>query len=49
MGELMEEAWYVGVDGEPRGPYTRDAVERMFINDTFDADAWYGGKAWRPG
>ncbi|MBB6248941.1 RDD family protein [Rhodanobacter sp. A1T4] len=41
----MEEAWYVGVDGQPRGPYDRDAVERMFANGMFDAEAL----VWREG
>ena len=41
----MEEAWYVGVGGQPRGPYDREIVERLFANGTFDAQA----PVWREG
>jgi len=43
--ELMEQAWYVGVDGEPRGPYNRHTVVAMFANGTIES----GTLVWRAG
>jgi uncharacterized RDD family membrane protein YckC len=35
----MQQPWYVGVDGTPRGPYEREAVTRLCADGTFDTDA----------
>lgn len=45
----MEQAWYVDADGEPKGPYSRNTVVRMFANGTVGAEAviWREGmSAW---